>query len=658
MASPAQQFRQRIIIAVFITFLTSLAQAQTNKALSLGGVDGYVSFGAASSLGLPNFTLETWLRRDGVGASAYTGGGGVTAIPLITKGRGEDDGSNVDMNYFLGIRASDGVLVADFEDKDTGANHPIAGLTTIRNNTWYHVAVTYNGSQWQLFLNGVLEAELTVNKLPRNDSIQPPALGAALDSTGAPQGFFAGAIDEARIWNYARPQQQIKDGMRQQISSATGLIARWGLNEGGGTAITDSSGRGINGTIQGTNWLWTGGVTFTGNQAPTLPVLVSPANNALNISTAPNLSVTVADPDSSNLIVTYYGKVAGSAGADFSLIALPDTQYYASNLNGGTTAMFTAQTQWIVNQRAARNIAYVAHLGDCVEHGNNTSEWNNVDTAMRGLENSATTGLSEGVPFGIAVGNHDQSPLGNPDGNTTKLYNQFFGTARFFKRSYYGGRYGSNQDNHFQLFSASGMDFIVLYPEFDETPDAAILNWADNLLKTYNNRRAIVVSHYLLNLNGTFSPQGQAVYDALKNNSNLMLLLCGHVPGESRRQDNFNGQTVHTLLADFQDLRNGGDGWLRMLEFSPTNNQVRVKTYSPTLNIYDQTATSQFTLAYNLQDSGFTTIRANPNIASGTVATNNWSGLQPNTEYEWYVTVGDGFSSVTSPHWKFKTGAN
>ena len=115
-------------------------------------------------------------------------------------------------------------------------------------------------------------------------------------------------------------------------------------------------------------------------------------------------------------------------------------------------------------------------------------------------------------------------------------------------------------------------------------------------------------------------------------------------------------RSVHTLLADFQDLRNGGDGWLRMLEFSPTNNQVRVKTYSPTLNIYDQTATSQFTLAYNLQDSGFTTIKANPNIASGAVATGNWPGLQPNTEYEWYITVGDDFNSVTSPHWKFKTG--
>ena len=32
--------------------------------------------------------------------------------------------ANVNMNYFLGIDASTGVLVADFEDTANGANHP------------------------------------------------------------------------------------------------------------------------------------------------------------------------------------------------------------------------------------------------------------------------------------------------------------------------------------------------------------------------------------------------------------------------------------------------------------------------------------------------------------------------------------------------------
>ncbi len=35
------------------------------------------------------------------------------------------------MNYFLGIDGSRRVLVADFEDSATGANHPILGTTAI-----------------------------------------------------------------------------------------------------------------------------------------------------------------------------------------------------------------------------------------------------------------------------------------------------------------------------------------------------------------------------------------------------------------------------------------------------------------------------------------------------------------------------------------------
>ena len=37
-------------------------------------------------------------------------------MPLVTKGTGEAEGSNVDINYFLGIDSKTRVLVADFED--------------------------------------------------------------------------------------------------------------------------------------------------------------------------------------------------------------------------------------------------------------------------------------------------------------------------------------------------------------------------------------------------------------------------------------------------------------------------------------------------------------------------------------------------------------
>jgi hypothetical protein len=97
-----------------------------------------------ASLGAAKFTLETWFRRDGAGVATFTGTGGVTAIPLITKGMAEaDDVNNKDMNYFLGIRQTDGVAVADFEDTATAGNHVVAGTTAIvAGPAWHHAAAT------------------------------------------------------------------------------------------------------------------------------------------------------------------------------------------------------------------------------------------------------------------------------------------------------------------------------------------------------------------------------------------------------------------------------------------------------------------------------------------------------------------------------------
>src|SRR5439155_1007442 len=132
------------------------------------------STGTAPGLGTATFTIETWFKREGPGIGTSTGSGGIAdGIPLVTKGRAETDGSNVDMNYFLGIRASDGVLIGDFEDTATGANHPVAGVTSIATGaTWHHAAATYDGSTWRLYLDGNLETALTLSgsPTPRSDS--------------------------------------------------------------------------------------------------------------------------------------------------------------------------------------------------------------------------------------------------------------------------------------------------------------------------------------------------------------------------------------------------------------------------------------------------------------------------------------------------------
>ena len=77
------------------------------SALDFAGTNGYVTFGPAPSLGLAQFTLECWFRRDGAGTTTTTGTDGIEdAIPLVTKGRGEAEAGTVDINYFFGIWTS------------------------------------------------------------------------------------------------------------------------------------------------------------------------------------------------------------------------------------------------------------------------------------------------------------------------------------------------------------------------------------------------------------------------------------------------------------------------------------------------------------------------------------------------------------------------
>jgi hypothetical protein len=389
---------------------------------------------------------------------------------------------------------------------------------------------------------------------------------------------------------------------------------------------------------------------------------LSLTNRETAVASTVTLEVVPLHPDGGDMEVTFYGRTGvAPPGPDFTLVAIPDTQYYVARMNGGSPEMFTAQTDWIVAHRAVRNIVFVTQLGDCVENGDNggsNAEWLCATNALYRLENPLTTLRAHGIPYGVAVGNHDQSPGGAPQGSTT-FYNQFFGEAHFLGRDYYGGHHGTNNDNHYELFSASGLDFIAIHLEFDPAANPTVLAWADGLLKTHSDRRGIVVSHWLINAGhpATFSAQGRATYEALKTNSNFFLMLCGHVPqGEGRREDTFDGHTVHSLMSDYQGRANGGDGWLRLLEFSPGNNVIRVRTYSPTLDQFETDADSQFDLPCDFQPrEGFVVVGTRTGVPSGARSFAEWPALSAGVPCDWFVTISDGARTVTSPIWGFST---
>ncbi len=638
---------------------------QGNHGLALEGINSYVSFGNNPLLGLDQFTLETWFMRKGSGSPSTSGSGGVTAIPLIAKGRGESDGNNRDMNYFLGIDTATGFLVADFEEaigqRNPGRNHPILGATKIEFNTWYHAAVTYDGATWNLYLNGKLENQMFIGQLPQSLSIQHASIGSALNSVGTPEGFFNGIMDEVRIWNIARSHLEIKSAMNSALSSSqTGLIARWGMNEACGISITDSSGNALNANVLNKNWYWTNGASFDQPVPLDQPGFTEPSDLAGNVYLNSNLSVSVSDPEGKDLTVTYFIQPCPNpAPSDFTVVGVPDTQHYVSNLLGGTNEILKSQTNWIRQNRTPENIVFVHGLGDCVENGDNGGdpiEWERFDTAVKIIEDPATTLLTDGIPYGLCVGNHDQTPIGDVTGSTT-FFNSYFGESRFLGRDYYGGHYGTKNNNNYSFFSAGGMDFIVINIEYNlNMVDTGVARWLRELLTTYSDHFAIIGSHYILNGDGTFAPQGLALYNVIKRFPNVFFTQSGHVSAESRREDIYDGNKIISIMADYQSRSYGGNGWMRLIKFSPANNTISVKTYSPWLNQFEVDSNSQFSYPFNMNPrSGYTVLGTNSNVPSGSVDSFPISSLLPNTCYYWYVTINNGSTTIKSPVWQFQT---
>lgn len=306
------------------------------------------------------------------------------------------------------------------------------------------------------------------------------------------------------------------------------------------------------------------------------------------------------------LIAGFVALVLLRGPRNFTIIVLPDTQYYSEQYPD----IYEDQVRWILDEAEARNIVFVVHEGDIVEHYDREAEWQVADRLMGRLD-----GI---VPYAVLPGNHDMSAE-----RDTAIYNRYFPAGRFADQRWYGGNYpeGSN-DNSFQLFQAGGYDFgliqvrqlglVVVNLEF--CPTGGVVEWASSVFERYPDRLGILVTHAYLGYDGVrhiHQPSGgctdpdrntQYLFEQLiYPNPNLFMVLSGHeyqperAYGEAYVVDsNVAGRPVHQMLADFQRRPNGGDGWLRIIGFNQGLGQVIVRTYSPTVKGYERDDDSEF----------------------------------------------------------------
>ncbi|MEC1732040.1 metallophosphoesterase [Bacillus mojavensis] len=350
----------------------------------------------------------------------------------------------------------------------------------------------------------------------------------------------------------------------------------------------------------------------------------------------------------------------------YSFVWMSDTQYYAKSY----PHIFDKQTIWIKNNQRKLNTKYVFHTGDIVDDAADIRQWRNADQSMRVLDNS-------GIPYGVLAGNHD---VGHKDGSY-RAFGKYFGSRRFDKRLHYGESYKNNR-GHYDLISSSGNDYIMLYMGWGITDED--IAWMNQVLKKHPDRIAVLAFHEYLLVSGNRSPIGEKIFKkVVKPNPNVVMVLSGHYHSAMRKTDELDDdgdgkpdRLVHQMLADYQGGPEGGQGYLRLMQFDQANNVVHVSTYSPYLddkNFYDTDSygnKDEFTLELDLKprmkrvetDDFECNVYTNEQLGkrekvkSGKTAEFLWENLEPNSVYYWYTIVEDSFNGKTkSPIWKFKT---
>jgi len=227
---------KKIILTIALTLMfNSNAYALPNYALSFDGINDFVKVPDSNSLDLSTgMTIEAWIKSNSI----------VDDGPRVIVSKWNDPAKEwsyifKDHNSSDKLRIEIASNLADLE-----------GSTSLLTGDWIHVTATYDLSAVNLFYNGNLDS----SGLPigPGGSIANSATDLLIGTVNPFTGFetFDGLIDEVRIWNYARSEQELQDNMFLPLNGdESGLMAYWNFDEGSGQTAFDLTANGNDGQL-------------------------------------------------------------------------------------------------------------------------------------------------------------------------------------------------------------------------------------------------------------------------------------------------------------------------------------------------------------------------------------------------------------------------
>jgi len=229
-----------IIITIFIVSKYSV-RAQNSYSLDFDGEGDYVEIIDESAMiaNADQMTLSGWVYPRGPNADSWTQFDGFFGFR-----------NNNDADFYLlqlGAYKVEGRLRVS-----GGGEFTIeTAENSIISETWHHLALTYNGSNIILYIDGIEAGSTEASGQITNESVPLKIGSLVFDNTNFD---LDGQVDEVSLWNIALTQQQVQDYMEADLTDATGLVGYWNFNSGSGETANDASGNENHGSIYGATW--------------------------------------------------------------------------------------------------------------------------------------------------------------------------------------------------------------------------------------------------------------------------------------------------------------------------------------------------------------------------------------------------------------------